>query len=118
MKQRLERINEQIKHELSSIISLKLKDPRVELVTITDVVVSKDLQQAKVYVTTLGDEEKRQQTLVALENAAGFFRTELGKTMKLRVTPTILFEYDYALQQGNRIEKLLSEIKDNNAPLL
>lgn len=107
---RANRVAEQMKQELSDIISRRLKDPRVGFVTITDVDVTGDLQQAKVYFTVLGDEEKKATTKQALEKASGFIRSEIGSRIRLRKTPEIFFEFDESIDYGNRIEKLLSDL--------
>lgn len=107
---RANRVAEQMKQELSDIISRRLKDPRVGFVTITDVDVTGDLQQAKVYFTVLGDEEKKATTKEALEKASGFIRSEIGSRIRLRKTPEIFFEFDESIDYGNRIEKLLSDL--------
>ncbi|MFA8438681.1 30S ribosome-binding factor RbfA [Pueribacillus sp. YX66] len=110
MSMRANRVAEQMKQELSDIISRRLKDPRVGFVTITDVDVTGDLQQAKVYFTVLGDEEKKATTKEALEKASGFIRSEIGSRIRLRKTPEIFFEFDESIDYGNRIEKLLSDL--------
>src|SRR5690606_18310345 len=107
---RANRVAEQMKQELSDIISRRLKDPRVGIVTITDVDVTGDLQQAKVYFTVLGDEVKKATTKEALEKASGFIRSEIGSRIRLRKTPEIFFEFDESIDYGNRIEKLLSDL--------
>mgnify|MGYP001499106437 CR=1 FL=1 len=111
MSMRPNRVAEQMKKELSDIISRRLKDPRVGFVTVTDVQVTGDLQQAKVYITVLGDEDTKQETLTALEKAKGFIRSEIGSRIRLRKTPEIFFEFDESIEYGNRIEKLISELK-------
>lgn len=111
MSMRANRVAEQMKKELSDIISRRLKDPRVGFVTVTDVQVTGDLQQAKVYITVLGDEDTKQETLTALEKAKGFIRSEIGSRIRLRKTPEIFFEFDESIEYGNRIEKLISELK-------
>lgn len=110
---RAERVGEQIKKELADIFTREMKDPRVQFVTVTDVEVTGDLQQAKVYVTVLGEEEDREETLQALRKARGFLRKEIGNRVHLRKTPEIFFEFDESIAYGNRIEKLLKEIKGN-----
>lgn len=107
---RATRVGEQMKKELGDIIGRKLKDPRVGFVTVTDVEVTGDLQQAKVYITVLGDDEQKQNTLKGLAKAKGFIRSEIGKRIRLRKTPEILFEFDESIDYGNRIESLLKEI--------
>ncbi|MDF2536293.1 MAG: rbfA [Bacillales bacterium] len=111
MKQRTNRVGEQMKKEISDIIGRKLKDPRVGFLTVTDVDVTGDLQQAKVYITTLGNDEERKNTLNGLVKATGFIRSELGKRIQLRVTPELTFEFDRSVEYGNRIENLLAAVR-------
>lgn len=92
MNLRATRVGEQMKKELSDIIGRKLKDPRIGFVTVTDVRVTGDLQQAKVYISVLGDEEQRQNTLKGLEKAKGFIRSEIGQRIRLRKTPEIFLK--------------------------
>ncbi|WP_409253742.1 30S ribosome-binding factor RbfA [Bacillus sp. SCS-153A] len=112
MSHRSNRVGEQMKKELSDIIGRKIKDPRVGFVTVTDVEVSGDLQQAKVYITVLGDEEQRENTLKGLAKAKGFIRSEIGQRVRLRKTPELIFEFDESIDYGNRIESLLKKIQD------
>src|SRR5690625_4095381 len=109
---RANRVAEEIKKELGEILPVKLKDPRVGFVTVTDVEVTGDLQQAKVFISVLGDKEKKNETLQGLAKAKGFIRTEIGKRIRLRKTPEISFEYDEALEYGNRIETILRDLKE------
>jgi ribosome-binding factor A len=112
---RSKQIGEQMKKELSEIIGRKIKDPRVGFVTVTDVEVSGDLQQAKVFISVLGDNKKREETLIGLSKAKGFIRSEIGKRIRLRKTPEIFFEFDESIDYGNRIETLLHQIhKEDN----
>ncbi|RIW36447.1 30S ribosome-binding factor RbfA [Bacillus salacetis] len=113
MSHRSNRVGEQMKKELSDIIGRKIKDPRVGFVTVTDVEVSGDLQQAKVYITVLGDEEQREDTLKGLAKAKGFIRSEIGQRVRLRKTPELIFEFDESIDYGNRIESLLKKIQDD-----
>lgn len=110
MSLRSNRIGEQIKKELSEIIGRKLKDPRIGFVTVTDVAVTGDLQQATVYISVLGDSKQREDTLKGLEKAKGFMRSEIGQRIRLRKTPELLFEFDESIDYGNRIETLISKI--------
>jgi len=107
---RANRVAEQMKKELGDIITRKLKDPRVGFVTVTDVEVTGDLQQATVYISVLGDEKQKEDTLYGLMKARGFIRSEIGKRIRLRKTPEITFEYDAALEHGNRIEDILRDL--------
>ncbi|MDI6829651.1 MAG: 30S ribosome-binding factor RbfA, partial [Armatimonadota bacterium] len=79
MPDRLERVKELLKSEISEIIRREIKDPRLGFVTITDAEVSKDLRHAKIYVSVLGDEQQKQETLNILQAAAGFIRGEFGR---------------------------------------
>ena len=79
MSLRANRVGEQMKKELSEIIGRKIKDPRIGFVTVTDVDVTGDLQQATVYISVLGDQEQREKTLQGLEKAKGFMRSEIGQ---------------------------------------
>ncbi|WP_456275455.1 30S ribosome-binding factor RbfA [Bacillus sp. AK128] len=110
MSLRATRVGEQMKKELGEIIGRKIKDPRVGFVTVTDVEVTGDLQQAKVFISVLGDEEQRQNTLKGLAKAKGFIRSEIGQRIRLRKTPEITFEFDESVDYGNRIENLLAEL--------
>jgi ribosome-binding factor A len=110
---RANRVAEQMKKELGDIISRKIKDPRIGFVTVTDVEVTGDLQQAKVYISVLGEEKQKNNTLLGLAKAKGFIRSEIGKRIRLRKTPELAFEFDEAVEQGNRIEYLLKELDDS-----
>ncbi|WP_417900523.1 30S ribosome-binding factor RbfA [Bacillus haimaensis] len=107
---RSNRVGEQMKKELSDIIGRKIKDPRVGFVTVTDVQVTGDLQQAKVFISVLGDDEKRQDTLIGLAKAKGFIRSEIGRRIRLRKTPELFFEFDESMEYGNRINTLIHEL--------
>ena len=111
MSLRPNRVGEQMKKEMGEILNRKIKDPRIGFVTVTDVQVSGDLQQAKVYISVLGDAEQRENTLKGLAKAKGFIRSEIGQRIRLRKTPEITFEFDESIDYGNRIESLLHEIK-------
>lgn len=98
--------------ELGEIIGRKLKDPRIGFVTVTDVAVTGDLQQATIYITVLDGD--RNDTLRALEKAKGFIRSEIGQRIRLRVTPELLFEFDESAAYGNRIDNLLRQINQSS----
>lgn len=109
---RANRVAEQMKKELGEIISQKIKDPRVGFVTVTDVEVTGDLQQATVYISVLGNDENKQDSLVGLAKAKGFIRSEIGKRIRLRKTPELIFSFDEAIEYGNRIEKILRDLNN------
>ncbi len=96
------RVAEQIHRELAELIRDEIRDPRVGLVSISDVEVSRDLAHAKVYFTVL-DETTRSGTEKALEHAAGFLRRELGRRMIIRTVPQLHFHYDESIERGSRI---------------
>lgn len=107
---RIQKINDQIMRELSSIIR-SLKDSRIPLMTsIVAVETTNDLRYAKVYVSVMGEPEVQQDALSGLKNAAGFIRRELGKRIELRYTPELVFELDRSIEHGAHINRLLSDI--------
>jgi ribosome-binding factor A len=116
MGHRVNRVGEQMKKELGDIISRKIKDPRIGFVTVTDVQVTGDLQQAKVYISVLGDEQQREDTLKGLAKAKGFIRTEIGQRIRLRKTPELIFEFDETMAYGNRINSLIHELQRDEQP--
>lgn len=116
MSLRSNRVGEQMKKELGDIIGRKIKDPRIGFITVTDVQVTGDLQQAKVFISVLGDEEQKQNTLKGLAKAKGFIRSEIGRRIRLRKTPEIQFEFDESIDYGNRIESLLHELNKQSNP--
>lgn len=110
-KVRVSRIGEQMKKELSQIIQREIKDPRIGFVTVTGVEVAGDLQYAKVFISVMGNEEQKENSLGALNKAKGFIRSELGKRIQLRHTPDLQFKVDESISYGSRIETLLRDIK-------
>lgn len=109
---RVGRVGEQIKKELSMLLQTELKDPRIGFVTVTGVEVTNDLSLARVYLSVLGNDEQKETTLKALERAKGFIRSEIGKRVRLRHTPEIEFRFDSSIEYGNRIETLLHKINE------
>lgn len=103
------RIADQIQRELSEIIRMELRDPRVDLVTITDVEVSQDNAHAKVFFTALGEPVQQEVATKALEHAAGFLRSALAKRIKLRTVPQLHFNYDVSIERGMRLSRLIDE---------
>ena len=105
--QRQRRVADEIRRMLADIIRLELKDPRVGMITLTDVEVSPDLTHAKVFFTTLGDDDARKQAETGLRRASGFLRTMLGHQLKVHNTPELHFAYDASVETGIRISKLI-----------
>ncbi len=105
---RTDRIGEQIKRELSMLIRNEIKDPRVSMVSILDVEITKDLSKAKVYFDALNQDE-HEACEKGLNNAAGFLRRELGHAIKLRNTPSLTFIYDDTEQKANDLSILIDK---------
>ncbi len=108
---RANKVAEQMKKELGDILTRKINDPRIGFVTVTDVEVTGDLQQAKIFISVLGDESKKQDTLIGLSKAKGFIRSEIGRRIRLRKTPELFFEFDEALAYGNHIDSILKDLE-------
>ena len=104
---RTRRIGEQMQRELAALIRDSVKDPRVGMVTVSAVEVTRDLAHAKVFVTVLGDEKARRDTMTALASAAGFLRHELGQRMLTRTVPQLRFVYDESIEHGTRLSALI-----------
>jgi len=115
MADRINRISEEIKREISSIIQNELKDPRLpELISVVSVNVTKDLRYAKVYISVFGGKEQKENAIEGLKSAAGFIRKEIGHRMKLRYTPEIQFELDNSIEHGAYINKLIKETMESD----
>jgi ribosome-binding factor A len=102
-----------LREEIAQIVGYELEDPRLAMVTVTDVRVSDNLRDARVYVTVAGDEAEHQTALVALRHAAPYVRKQLGFALSLRHTPEIHFVRDTVEEQGQRVDQLLNEIKQD-----
>ncbi|MDZ7779383.1 MAG: 30S ribosome-binding factor RbfA [Gemmatimonadota bacterium] len=113
---RLARLNEQLKRELAELIRTDVRDPRVGLVTVTDVDVTSDLSVARVYVRALGETEEVDEALAGLEAAAPFLRGSLGKELSIRRIPELRFQRDRSLEHATRIEEILSEVLPEDEP--
>jgi ribosome-binding factor A len=106
---RSRRIAEQIQRELSDIIRLELKDPRVGMITIIDVEVTQDQAHAKVFFTSLGDADQVAGATEGLQHASGFLRSQLAHRMKLRTVPHLQFKYDESVERGMRLSQLIDD---------
>lgn len=105
------RINGEVQRELSKIISQEIKDPRIDPMTsVVAVEVAPDLKHAKVYISVLGDEEKKKSTLEGLRSAAPFMRSYLAKTINLRNTPELTFIMDQSIEYGVNMTKLIDDV--------
>jgi ribosome-binding factor A len=108
---RADRVSEAIKREVSLMITQDVKDPRVHFVTVTEVKTTDDLRYAKIYVSVLGDDQTREESMEGLAHAKGFIRSELGRRIGLRYTPDIQFFPDNSLDHSIKIRTLINEIK-------
>lgn len=108
--QRSNRVSEAIHKEISALLVKGLKDPRIGFVTITAVEVTPDLHLARVYFTTLGEEKSRRETEKGLKSSVPYLRRELGRRLRMRYVPDLLFQYDASLDYGNRIDSLLRDL--------
>jgi ribosome-binding factor A len=107
---RSERVGDQMKLEIADILMRKIRDPRIGFVTVTDVEVSDDLRNAKVFISVYGGD--RAGTLKGLESAAAFIRSELGRRLRMKFIPELLFRYDDTAERGAHIMELLHEIEE------
>ena len=103
---RPERLGDLIQREVSDLIRLEVRDPRVGMITITSVDVSPDMSHARVFFTML-DKEKVEDTLHGLKRSAGFLRSQLARRLKMYTTPELRFEYDESVERGDRLSRLI-----------
>ena len=108
---KIERINHMIMEEVSKILMLEIKDEDIKFVTVTDCDTSNDLSYAKIYVTVL-EQEKKEETLKALNKASSFIRSELAKRIDIRNIPELKFYYDESINYGEKIDKIIDEINE------
>ncbi len=111
------RVGDFVRDELASIIQRQMRDPRVGMVMVNDVSVSKDLSWADVYVTSMdtSSQAERDELIRVLNKAAGYFRSELAKRHKMRTTPRPRFHYDESVERGPRLEALIGEALEDDA---
>jgi ribosome-binding factor A len=109
---RPERVADQIRAEVTTMIARELHDPGVGFVTITRVQVSPDLQHARVFYTALGDSAAQKTSGQALQRASGFMRRQIGRRLRLRRAPELHFEYDGGVGHQDRVEQLLKQLAD------
>ena len=111
---RVRRVAEQVKKDVSQIIGNEMKDPRLAGITsVTDVQLSRDLRYASIYVSIFGSDQVKEETLQTLIKATGFIRTEIGKRIRLRYTPEINFFLDNSIEYGAHIERVIKSLKED-----
>ena len=108
---RPERVGEEIREELAALLVREVKDPAIGFLTLTRVKVSPDLQLARVFYTTLGDDKARKDTEKALARATPFLRRHIGARVRLRRVPELRFEFDRGVEHQDRIEKILMDLQ-------
>jgi ribosome-binding factor A len=116
MTMRQERIQEQLVHEVSEMIQRDLKDPRIGFITLTGAEISRDLRHAKVFVSIMGDDEAKKQSMNALKSASGLLRGEFARRAHLRVAPELEFVIDDGIARGQRIFELLHSVEADLKP--
>ncbi|MEE2786040.1 MAG: 30S ribosome-binding factor RbfA [Myxococcota bacterium] len=110
--QRTSRVSAQLRKLIAELVDREVKDPRVDAVTITDVEVTGDLREARVYFSHPGDERQDREVMAGLTRASGFIRREMGRRIQMRVTPSIEFRIDRSLAYGARIEKIFKDLNE------
>jgi ribosome-binding factor A len=115
MSERMRRVNESVRQVLSEAVG-ELKDPRIGFVTITGVKTSSDLRHAKVFVSVLGSERKREESLAALSAAHGVLQSRIAGELRMKRTPTLAFEYDPSVERGVRMSQLIDELAPDDDP--
>jgi ribosome-binding factor A len=114
MTERMRRINESVRQVLSEAVG-ELKDPRIGFVTVTGVDTSNDLRHARVFVSVLGAEKKRIQTLAGLQAAHSVLQAQLARELRMKRTPQLAFEYDPSVERGVRMTKLIDDLAPNDS---
>lgn len=115
---RLLKVGEAIRKVVSAAITTDLRDPRVGLITVTEVEVSGDLRIAKVKVSVLGDEKKQRLSLTGLRNAAGFLQSKIGDRLDMRYIPKLVFEIDTGIKKSLEVARILREVlPETNPPI-
>ena len=113
---RADKVSEAIRREISVMLTQEVKDPGINFTTVTAVETADDLRHANIFVSILGDEETRAESMKALERAKGFLRREIGRRLQLRYTPEIHFRLDKSIDHAMKIKGILNEIKAKEKP--
>ncbi len=112
---RASRVGDQIQAELASLLMREVHDPGIGFLTITQVKLSPDLQQARVYYTSIGDDKAKRESARALDRATPFLRRQVGQRLRLKRVPELTFFYDESIERGDRVERILQELKTEQA---
>ena len=108
---RARRVADRISEELATLLQREVADPRLSLLTVTGVDIDRELSYATIYVSSMDAEQPRQEILDALEGAQGFLRSRLAQIIQLRTFPRLRFRWDTSLDQGSRVDELLSKLR-------
>lgn len=113
---RVEKVQEAIQQEISKMLLMDVKDPRIQFVTVTGVELTDDMSYAKIYVSLYGPKDKQEETWKALQKSFGFMRTEIAKRIRLRFAPTLILQKDTSMEYSAHIESILQKIKQEEKP--
>jgi ribosome-binding factor A len=117
MTRRVQRLNNLIRQEISELLQRQVKDPRLgSFIAVTEVSISPDLKYARIFVSHIGSEEEKQETLSALASASGFFRRELAKRLRIRRIPELSFQWDDSIERGAHLLQLIDQITADSPP--
>ena len=112
MSRRTDRINEQLREEISALLIRQIKDPRLEgVISVTRVLTSGDLRSARVYISVMGGQETKKEALAGIQSAASFLRRELRDRINMRHTPFMTYELDDSLEEADQILRVMNKIK-------
>jgi len=117
MTRRVQRLNNLIRQEISELLQRQVKDPRLgSFIAVTEVSISPDLRCAKIFVSHIGNEEEKQETMSTLASASGFFRRELAKRLRVRRIPELSFQWDDTIERGAHLLELIDQIATESTP--
>ena len=117
MTRRVQRLNNLIRQEISELLQRQVKDPRLgSFIAITEVSISSDLRFAKIFVSHIGNEVEKQETMNALASASGFFRRELAQRLRIRRIPELSFQWDDTIERGAHLLELIDQVTTESSP--
>ena len=115
MSRRTDRINEQLREEISMLLTRSIKDPRLNgVISITRVVSSNDLRSARAYVSVMGNDQTKQEALAGIRSAASFLRRELRNRINMKHTPFLTYELDDSMEEADQLIRLMNQVKPKN----
>ena len=115
MSRRTDRINEQLREEISMLLTRSIKDPRLNgIISITRVISSGDLRSARVYISVMGNNQTKREALAGIESAASFLRRELRDRINMKHTPFLTYELDDSMEEADQLLRLMNQVKPEN----